>query len=154
MEAKVILTKGLPGSGKSTWAKEQMHQCPGCYKRVNKDDIRGMLDDGVYSPENEELVRNVRDAAILLAMHAGYVVIVDDTNINPTHVQQIQALVLGQAEAEIQDFTNVPLEVCIERDRNRPNPVGEQAIRRMAKYLEEGAGGIGGRGLDRDGWSL
>ena len=41
---KVILTVGLPASGKSTWAKEQVSQNPGQYKRVNKDDLRAMLD--------------------------------------------------------------------------------------------------------------
>jgi len=143
--ASFVLTKGLPACGKTTWAKAKMRKRPGQYKRVSKDELRVMLDDGVYSPENEKIVRNVRDAAILLAIHAGFDVIVDDTNLNPRHVQEIQALVLGQADVQIMDFTDILLEVCIVRDRNRPNPVGENVIRYMhRRYLEKGACGIGG----------
>ena len=43
---KVILTRGLPGSGKSTWAKQMLDEKPGHYKRINKDDLRAMLDNG------------------------------------------------------------------------------------------------------------
>ncbi len=144
--ASVVLTKGLPACGKTTWAKAKMRKRPGQYKRVSKDELRVMLDDGVYSPENEKIVRNVRDAAILLAIHAGFDVIVDDTNLNPRHVQEIQALVLGKADVQMMDFTDILLEVCIKRDSERPNPVGESVIREMQqRYLvEKGASGIGG----------
>ena len=36
---KVIITKGLPGSGKSTWAKKLIDKNPNQYKRINKDDL-------------------------------------------------------------------------------------------------------------------
>jgi len=41
----VTILKGLPGSGKTTWAKEQIAKSPGNYKRINKDDLREMLDN-------------------------------------------------------------------------------------------------------------
>lgn len=40
----VYITKGLPASGKTTWAKEKTTSFPNSYKRVNKDDLREMLD--------------------------------------------------------------------------------------------------------------
>jgi len=43
---KVILTKGLPSSGKSTWAKALVDESPNSYKRINNDDLRKMLDNG------------------------------------------------------------------------------------------------------------
>lgn len=36
---KVIMTKGLPASGKSTWAKQLIEENPNVYKRINKDDL-------------------------------------------------------------------------------------------------------------------
>ena len=39
---KVILLKGLPASGKSTWAKAVVEQGKGQYKRINKDDLRAI----------------------------------------------------------------------------------------------------------------
>ena len=78
---KVYLTKGLPGSGKSTWAKEMVSKNPNSYKRVNKDDLRAMLDNGKHSEDAEKFILNVRDSIILLALENGKHVIVDDTNL-------------------------------------------------------------------------
>lgn len=38
------MLKGLPASGKSTYAKELVLKSPGKYKRINKDDLRAMVD--------------------------------------------------------------------------------------------------------------
>ena len=46
---KVYITKGLPGSGKSTWAKETVDKYPNSYKRINKDDLRAMIDNSKQS---------------------------------------------------------------------------------------------------------
>ena len=35
----------------------------------------------------------------------------------------------NQYKIEFKDFTNVPLDVCIERDSKRENPLGEKVIR-------------------------
>lgn len=39
---KLLVLKGLPASGKSTYAKELVNKG---WKRVNKDDLRAMIDD-------------------------------------------------------------------------------------------------------------
>ena len=131
---KVILTRGLPGSGKSTWAKTMMGDS---YKRVNKDDLREMLDNSHFSKSNEKFILKIRDKIILSALEDGKHVIVDDTNLNPKHLNHIEELVKGKAEVKIKDFTTVSLEKCIERDLKRINSVGEKVIRDMYnKYLK------------------
>ena len=35
----------------------------------------------------------------------------------------------NQYKIEFKDFTNVPLNICIERDSKRENPLGEKVIR-------------------------
>lgn len=133
---KVIITKGLPGSGKSTWAKNLIDKEPNKYKRINKDDLRSMLDNSKYSKDNEKFILNVRNNLILIALENGKHVIIDDTNLCEKHENSIKELVKGKAEVIIQDFTNVPLETCIERDLKRFNSVGEKVIRDMyKKYL-------------------
>lgn len=134
---KVIIYKGLPGCGKSTHAREVMKDHPNTYKRVNKDDIRAMLDGEFWSRDSEKLVLNVRDAIILQSLENGKHVIVDDTNLAPKHETRIRQLVKDLAEVEILDFTGVPVETCIKNDLKRSKSVGEKVIRDMYKQFLE-----------------
>lgn len=132
MKRKVLFLKGIPGSGKSTYAKELVKSG---WKRVNKDDLRNMLDNGQWSKKNEELVKIVRDEIIMTALDTGYNVVVDDTNIEGNHIQQITDYVNSfYTEDEITfetKFFDTPVGECIRRDALRPNPVGTKVIRRM-----------------------
>ncbi len=147
---KVIICKGLPASNKSGWAKEQVAKSNCSIKRVNKDDLRAMLDAGKYSKGNESYVLQLRDHIILTALDLGKGVIVDDTNFHPSHEERIRELVSGYNEGmygnepimenKIQvevKFFDVSPEECIKRDLKRTNSVGEKVIRTMYnKYLK------------------
>lgn len=138
MSKKCIILRGLPASGKSTWAKKLIDDNPGRYKRVSKDDLRSMMDNTHWSKGNEKFILKTRDALILLGLQEGYHIIVDDTNLFSGHEKTIRELVKGQAIVEIKDFTDVPLDECIERDRHRQNYIGEQVIRKMYHdFLEQ-----------------
>lgn len=129
---KLIMTKGLPASGKSTWANEYIVKNSNT-KRVNKDDLRAMLDNSLWSKKNEEFVLAIRDYIIIECLtNYKYNVIVDDTNFAPKH-EAIFREIAGRfnAEFEIKDFTDVSPEVCIERDLKRVNSVGSKVIMDM-----------------------
>ena len=51
----VYITKGLPASGKTTWAKELVASAPNSYKRVNKDDLRAKM----VSPMTRISIRSI-----------------------------------------------------------------------------------------------
>jgi len=94
MKNKVIILKGLPASGKSTWAKEfldnNMFATKGSgWMRINKDDLRAMMHNSKWSKGNEKQILIIRDAAIRSALANGYNVIVDDTNFAPQHIETI-----------------------------------------------------------------
>lgn len=134
---EVIILKGLPGSGKSTWAKAQVDKQPGVYKRVNKDDLRAMMDNSAWGGKSEKFVLMIRNRIILDAVKAGYSVIVDDTNFNPTHLDTITRLVdhIEGVKVRVKEF-ECSVEECIKRDLKRPNSVGEKVIREMYnKYV-------------------
>ena len=60
---KIILTRGIQGSGKSTWAKKWVEEEPTHRVRWNNDDFRKML--GPYwIPEREELIPRIMKEAI------------------------------------------------------------------------------------------
>lgn len=136
MNNSLYYTIGIPASGKSTWAKEQVRKNPKI-RRVNKDDLRAMVDAGEWSRDREKTILAIRDAVIEEVLSSGQSVIVDDTNFAPEHPKRFKELAEKHgAELKVKDFTHVPLATCIERDSQRPNSVGEAVIRKMHKqYL-------------------
>ena len=133
---KVLFLKGLPASGKSTYAKELVDKG---WKRVNKDDIRAMLDNSKWSKTNEKMVLKVRDSIIVTAITGGHSVVIDDTNLSPTHIPHIKELIEHTGlDVEFEEkFFNTPLAECIRRDMLRPNPVGKKVIRRMYEQIKD-----------------
>ena len=127
---KVFITKGLPASGKTTWAKQLQEDNPGQYKRINKDDLRAMLDNSQWSKHNEKFVVETRNHLILAALLDGKHVIIDDTNFHHSHESKIRELVKGKATVVIQEFKD-DVEECIKRDLKRTRSVGEKVIRQM-----------------------
>lgn len=133
---KVVLCRGIPASGKSSWAKQFIIAERGKWKRVNKDDLRAMLDVSHYSKANEAFVVRLRDHIIVETLREGKNVIVDDTNLNPQHEESIKNLVLGLAEVEIKWFP-ISVEEAIYRDSRREASVGETVIRSMYKQYQK-----------------
>lgn len=137
MKHKIIVLRGLPGSGKSTWAKQYQAEHPGTV-RTNKDELRAMLHDSKHSKGKENFVLAVRDFIIDKALTDGHDVVCDDTNLHPKHLAHMEELAAKHgATIEIKDFTDVTLEECIRRDLARPRSVGERVIRQMYyQFLE------------------
>lgn len=132
--SKIILCRGIQGSGKTTWAKQWVLEDPEHRVRFNNDDIRNML--GKYwVPSREHLVSDTKKDFIVSAMEFGYDIVVDNMNFNPKEIEYYENLVdstLGYMNCyslEYKDFF-IPLEVCIERDSKRENPIGEEVIRK------------------------
>ncbi|MFG2211916.1 AAA family ATPase [Streptomyces sp. NPDC048638] len=124
-------TRGLPASGKTTWARTWTAENRADRVRVNRDDLRAMLDSSEHiKGVTEKRVMAVRDATILKLLRQGYDVVCDDTNL-PQRVARDLARLADRAgaELEVHDFTHVPLATCVERDAAREASVGEDTIR-------------------------
>lgn len=132
--AKIVLCRGIQGSGKTTWAKQWVLEDPEHRVRFNNDGIRNML--GKYwVTSREHLVYDIKKNFMVSAMEFGYDIVIDNMNFNPREIEYYENLVdsvLGYMHCyslEYKDFF-VPLEVCIERDSKRENPIGEEVIRK------------------------
>ena len=128
--AKVILCRGIQGSGKTTWAKQWVLEDPEHRVRFNNDDIRNML--GKYwVPSREHLVQNLKITLFIDAADNKYDIVIDNMNLNSREVEEWQRLAKAyDYELEFKDFFNVSLEECILRDSKRENPIGEEVIRK------------------------
>ena len=135
---RIILTRGIPASGKSTWAKQEVLKDPEHSIRINRDDLRNMC--GKYwVTAREKYILSCRNLLLNTAIYMHFnTIIIDDMNLNPRDIDYIIKAVnmfnkvlksKNQYKIEFKDFTNVPLNVCIERDSKRENPLGEKVIR-------------------------
>lgn len=122
MTATLTATRGLPASGKSTWAKEQVVNSSGKIKRVNKDDLRAMIDaNGPFSKEKEKLIEDCRNSLVTTFLQWGYEVICDDTNLNPYQIETLGRIAREcNANFVINDaFLSVDIYTCLERNSKR-----------------------------------
>lgn len=142
---KLILTRGIQGFGKSTWARQWVEEDPEHRIRINNDDIRNML-GSYWVPSRETLVSNTKRDIALSALYAGYEIVIDNMNLNPKEVKFWEDIVnkhnnfvddkirtksdqvFYKYEIEFKDFF-ISLDECIRRDAIRPNPIGEKVIR-------------------------
>lgn len=101
---KIIINRGLPASGKSTYAKKLVLESEGKLKRINRDDIREMIDSSVWSKENEKNVVRVRNILLDSFIRNGYDVIIDDTNLDKKVISDIQSILINLSIELKRDF--------------------------------------------------
>lgn len=126
----LIMTRGLPASGKTTWATAWVAGDPAGRARVNRDDLRRMMHAGVYNgSDTEDQVVAAQDAMIGRLLQMGVDVVCDDTNLPLAALERMTGHALDAGvELRIRSFLNVRLEVCLERNRRRFRHIPEQAI--------------------------
>lgn len=129
---KLLMLKGLPASGKTTYARELSDDG---WVRVNKDDLRAMLHNSKWSKNNEQQVLQLRDAIIENSFEAGKSVVVDDTNLASKHTDKLKQLAKDFGATFETKFFDTPIDECIKRDLGRLNSVGEKVIRQMHKQF-------------------
>lgn len=149
MTGTLHLPRGLPASGKTTFARRMLDAAaPGSMVRLNRDDLRAMaLPAGYVRPtyDVEQVVSVVQQAAIGDLLRRGVDVIVDDTNLRVKFARDLDRIAAGvSAETLVHDeFLAVPVDECIARDRARGEQggrsVGAEIIRGMHdRYLSGG----------------
>jgi predicted kinase len=126
----VVLSIGLPGSGKSTWFKRH-NILP-----LSSDMVRILLFDDVTEQRYQDLVfstlRSMLRARLLAKRPWNYV---DATNLSPHERRSWVKLAHDFGYEAHAVFFDVPAEVCMERNHRRERNVPEDVMRRMAAKL-------------------
>ena len=133
--------KGIPASGKTTWARRWVNKDPNNRVRVSRDDIRNML--GPYwLRSREELVSIIEKNMVHNALLEDYSVVVDKMNLR-SNGDEFRHIVKknfkpGTIQIEEKDFTDVSLAECLKRDKEREDSVGADiVIDKYQKYIKD-----------------
>lgn len=130
---QLVLMVGVPGSGKTTVAERLVKKG---YHSMNADSIREeLLGDANDQSQNEKVFETFfkRFEEHLQAEHD---IVVDNINTNPRHREEIIAKARKQGYSDIQLWIlDVPLETCLERNRQRQRTVPEDIVSKMHATL-------------------
>ncbi len=127
----VVLAIGLPGSGKTTWFRRRG------VTPLSSDLLRNILFDDVEEQRYQGLVfstlRSLLRARLIARMPWNYV---DATNLS-IHERRQWIKMSKSFGYEVQAvFFDVPLDVCLDRNRQRDRSVSEDVMRKMSEKLK------------------
>lgn len=127
----VVLTIGLPGSGKTTWFKRRG------VTPLSSDMLRSILFDSITEQRYQGLVfstlRSLLRARLIAKMPWNYV---DATNLSPHERRQWIKMARGFGFEVQAVFFDVPVDLCIQRNAKRERQVPEDVMRQMAAKLK------------------
>jgi predicted kinase len=126
----VVLTIGLPGSGKTTWFKRR------AVTPLSSDLLRTILFDDITEQRYQGLVfstlRSLLRARLIAKMPWNYV---DATNLSPHERRQWIKMAKSFGYDVQAVFFDVPFEVCMERNQRRERTVSDEMMHKMAERL-------------------
>ena len=130
---------GIPGSGKSTWIRNNLTEND---KHISRDEIRfSMIKEGeeYFSKENKVFEQFCLD--IVSALKKGYNVFADATHINRGSRRKLLQQVATYADSIQAIEVPTPVSIALERNEGRKDEglryVPPSAIKRMYNQYEE-----------------
>lgn len=126
---KLVITRGVPASGKSTWAKAWVAgaEVDETRVRINRDDLRFQM-FGKWYGVDEQAVTAAQEALMLTYFENNFDVVLDNTNLRARDVKSTLALAHKWGyEVEFVDFP-VTYAVAQARDAARDRQVGPDVI--------------------------
>jgi len=127
----VELAIGLSGSGKTSWFKRHG------VKPLSSDTLRGIVFDGMPKEHQQSLVsttlRSLLRARLSAEVPRNHI---DATNLSLRERGQWIKMARSSGYEVHAVYFDVPLEVCIRRNRRRGRTVNEEQMRKMATRLQ------------------
>lgn len=126
---KLILTRGIPASGKTYWA-ENLCKEDNSFININRDDLRiATYNTYNITPKQEKIISEIQINKAIDAIASKKNIIISDTNLNPKTIQKWEEFAKNNNYAlEYMDFFDTDFETCVKRDKKRSKSVGRDVI--------------------------
>ena len=136
----IYILSGIPGSGKSTWARKFLKASPDTVV-VSRDELRksmyGYTEEtvgeyykdipGLRLGQKESLISKEFDSLVRRAIRMGKSVIVDNTHVKFSYIKHYTKF----SATLSMEYFNVDFDVAIKRDASRAREVGHEVIQKM-----------------------
>ena len=144
---KLFLLIGLPGSGKSTVAKQLLAECPRM-QLISTDVIRGQLFGSEVIQGPWLLIWGEIERQFQQANATGKTAIYDATNAQRHHRRELITLARELGFTHITGiWVQTPVWLCLARNQRRDRQVPEEIILRMHRQLRDASPSLA-EGLD------
>lgn len=139
----LMVVRGLPGSGKSTFAKKWVSQDPEKRIRVSRDDLRFQF-YGAYhglTPWQEAFITRMEHSLVKTALVSRQSVVVDNQNLKASYVLAYLKIAYDVGVPVVHKDFNVDIDTVLEQNKQREQNriVPEDAILKIKrKYFQGG----------------
>lgn len=132
MSQTLHIVRGIPCSGKSTYATRWVQQSPLTRARINRDDIRFMNFGAYVLPhELENTVSKLELAALEALLAAGKSVVMDNQNLRAKYVKPYLELAKRYNVVVTHKDFPIELKVALSRNAERERQVPEGVIKKL-----------------------
>jgi tRNA uridine 5-carbamoylmethylation protein Kti12 len=140
----ILLVCGLPGSGKSVFSKQYFANSG--RDRVNRKEIHRLLYQMIHFGKkwteqefdalDEHLVKHVERKIIEQLLQNNQKVLVDNTSVSESSRKAYVGIARQMHKTIGAIFLNTPPATCLQRNRERDDPVPERAISNLAAAID------------------
>ena len=140
----IILVCGLPGSGKSVFSKQYFAESG--RDRVNRKEIHRLLYEMIHFGKrwtetefdalDEHLVKHVERKIIEQLLQNKQKVLVDNTSVSESSRKSYVAIAEQMHKSIGAIFLQIPPATCLQRNREREDPVPERVISNLAAAID------------------
>lgn len=138
----LIITVGIPASGKTSWAKQYMIDTPRVMNS-NRDDIREWfftnhnIHDYRYTGKREKMVTLYQHTEIRGWLREDLNVIVSDTNLNNATQASLEVIAAQEGATVEYKVFDTPFHLCRERNRTRYATVPDSVMINMETKMRD-----------------